>query len=99
MMVTNLGLLGTAIYGAIFIDQHSFRSHPNKAVDIVCQTFWIALGSHQLLFVLGFLSSEVACNRSARSLSPGRLRCRCYRPRHGMAQRFIHLSAHPQSVQ
>jgi hypothetical protein len=34
----NLGLLGAAIYRAIFIDQHSSRSHPNKAVDVVvCQ--------------------------------------------------------------
>jgi hypothetical protein len=38
----NLGLLGAAIYRAIFIDQHSSRSHPNKAVDVVvCQTSWI----------------------------------------------------------
>src|SRR5712692_2944622 len=43
--VMNLGLLGAAIYRAILIDQHSLRSHPNKAVDVVvCQTFQIALG-------------------------------------------------------
>ena len=36
--VMNLGLLGAAIYRAILIDQHSLRSHPNKAVDVVvCQ--------------------------------------------------------------
>jgi len=27
-------LLGAAIYRAILIDQHSLRSHPNKAVDV-----------------------------------------------------------------
>src|SRR6266478_9574728 len=36
------GIVGAAIYRAIFIDQHSLRSHPNKAVDVVvCQTSWI----------------------------------------------------------
>jgi len=31
------------------MDQHSKRSHPNKAVDvIVCQTFWIAFGSRAI---------------------------------------------------
>src|SRR5216683_6957772 len=44
--VMNLGLLGAAIYRAILIDQHSLRSHPNKAVDVVvCQTSWIDSGS------------------------------------------------------
>jgi hypothetical protein len=44
-MVTDLGLLGAAIYSAISLDQPVLRSHPNKAVDvIVCQTFSIAFG-------------------------------------------------------
>ena len=35
------GIVGAAIYGEIFIDQRSLRSHPNKAVDVVvCQTSW-----------------------------------------------------------
>jgi hypothetical protein len=34
------GIVGAAIYRAILIDQHSLRSHPNKAVDVVVwQTF------------------------------------------------------------
>ena len=39
--VTDLGLLGAAIYRAVLkIDQQSKRSHPNKAVEVVvCQTF------------------------------------------------------------
>src|ERR1051325_1042472 len=42
----NLGIVGAAIYGEIFIDQHSKRSHPNKAVDVVVyQTFWIDVSS------------------------------------------------------
>src|SRR5229473_7967718 len=60
--VMNLGLVGAAIYRAILIDQHSLRSHPNKAVDVVvCQTFWKALWfpRHQLLSVCSLiLSSE-----------------------------------------
>src|SRR6266849_7512697 len=40
------GIVGAAIYRAILIDQHSLRSHPNKAVDVVvCQTSWIDSGS------------------------------------------------------
>jgi hypothetical protein len=40
------GIVGAAIYGEIFIDQRSLRSHPNKAVDVVvCQTSWIDSGS------------------------------------------------------
>jgi len=40
------GIVGAAISGEIFIDQHSSRSHPNKAVDVVvCQTSWIDSGS------------------------------------------------------
>ena len=40
------GIVGAAIYGEIFIDQRSERSHPNKAVDVVvCQTSWIDSGS------------------------------------------------------
>ena len=43
------GIVGAAIYRAILIDQHSKRSHPNKAVDVVvCQTFWIDSGSRFL---------------------------------------------------
>src|SRR5229473_7971394 len=56
------GIVGAAIYRAILIDQHSLRSHPNKAVDVVvCQTFWKALWfpRHQLLSVCSLiLSSE-----------------------------------------
>ena len=40
------GIVGAAIYGEIFIDQRSKRSHPNKAVDVVvCQIFWIDSGA------------------------------------------------------
>jgi hypothetical protein len=40
------GIVGAAIYGEIFIDQRSERSHPNKAVDVVvCQTSCIDSGS------------------------------------------------------
>ncbi len=40
------GIVGAAIYRAILIDQHSKRSHPNKAVDVVvCPTSWIDSGS------------------------------------------------------
>src|ERR1700724_3626426 len=43
------GIVGAAIYRAILIDQHSARSHPNKAVDVVvCQTSWIDSGSRFL---------------------------------------------------
>jgi hypothetical protein len=31
----DLGIVGAAIYGAISMDQHSKRSHPNKAADVV----------------------------------------------------------------
>ena len=45
------GIVGAAIYGAILIDQHSLRSHPNKAVDVVvCQTSWIESGSRFINF-------------------------------------------------
>src|SRR6266436_6753141 len=45
------GIVGAAIYRAIFIDQHSLRSHPNKAVDVVvCQTSWIDFGSRFINF-------------------------------------------------
>src|SRR5215472_13143125 len=33
--VMDLGIVGAAIYGAISMDQHSKRSHPNKAADVV----------------------------------------------------------------
>jgi len=40
------GIVGAAIYREILIDQHSKRSHPNKAVDVVvCQTSCIDSGS------------------------------------------------------
>src|SRR5947209_586120 len=38
-------MFGAAIYRAILIDQHSLRSHPNKAVDVVVyQIFWRTFG-------------------------------------------------------
>ncbi len=57
----NLGLLGAAIYGEIFIDQRSLRSHPNKAVDVVvCQTSWIDSGSRSSTPVLPSKTNRVA---------------------------------------
>ena len=45
------------------MDQHSKRSHPNKAVDvIVCQTFWIAFGSRAINSCL--LSAPAFPNKS-----------------------------------
>src|SRR5512135_628703 len=45
------GIVGAAIYGEIFIDQRSERSHPNKAVDVVvCQTSCIESGSRFINF-------------------------------------------------
>jgi hypothetical protein len=45
------GIVRAAIYGAILIDQHSLRSHPNQAVDVVvCQSFWIDSGSRFINF-------------------------------------------------
>src|SRR5260370_4622476 len=45
------GIVGAAIYRAILIDQHSLRSHPNKAVDVVvCQTSCIDSGSRFINF-------------------------------------------------
>jgi hypothetical protein len=94
------GIVGAAIYGEIFIDQRSKRSHPNKAVDVVvCQISWIESGSR-------FINSGPALhNKNAwrlssrfRPLSPGRLGCRRNRPRHRVVQRLVHLSTHPQPV-
>src|ERR1039458_2017998 len=91
------GIVGAAIYGAIFIDQHSKRSHPNKAVDVVvCQTFWIDSGSR-------FIYSGPALQNKSRgdcplafglfSLPPGRLSCRRDRCRHRVAQRLVKPSS------
>ena len=58
------GIVGAAIYGDIFIDQRSLRSHPNKAVDVVvCQTSWIDSGSR-------FISSGSALHNQSRGDGP-----------------------------
>jgi hypothetical protein len=58
------GIVGAAIYGEIFIDQRSKRSHPNKAVDVVvCQTSWIDSGSR-------FLNSGPALHNQSRGDGP-----------------------------
>ena len=93
------GIVGAAIYREIFIDQHSKRSHPNKAVDVVvCQTFWIDFGSR---FINSGSASETNRLESLRRVfpSPGRLRSRRYRHRLSMVQRLVHLSTHPQPVE
>jgi len=57
-------MVGAAIYGEIFIDQRSKRSHPNKAVDVVvCQTSWIDSGSR-------FLNSGPALHNQSRGDGP-----------------------------
>jgi hypothetical protein len=96
------GIVGAAIYGEILVDQHSKRSHPNKAVDVVvCQTSWIDSGSR-------FINSGPALHNKSRGdcplafglfpLPPGRLGCRRDRCRHRVVQRLVHLSTHPQPV-
>jgi hypothetical protein len=96
------GIVGAAIYRAILIDQHSLRSHPNKAVDVVvCQTSWIDFGSR-------FINFGPASTTKSRGdgplafglfpLPPGRLGCRRDRCRHRVVQRLVHLSTHPQPV-
>ena len=88
------GIVGAAIYRAILIDQHSLRSHPNKAVDVVvCQTSWIDSGSR-------FINSGSALrNQSlgivAACFPPGRLRSRRYRHRLSMVQRLVQPSGRP----
>jgi len=95
----NLGLLGAAIYGEIFIDQRSKRSHPNKAVDVVvCQTSGIDSGSR-------FINSGPALHNQSRGdcplafglfpLPPGRLGCRRDRCRHRVLQRLVQPSGRP----
>jgi hypothetical protein len=63
------GIVGAAIYGEIFIDQRSLRSHPNKAVDVVvCQSSCIDSGSRVLASSTSVLPSKT--NRVAIVLSP-----------------------------
>jgi hypothetical protein len=58
------GIVGAAIYGEIFIDQRSKRSHPNKAVDVVvCQTSGIDSGSR-------FINSGPALHNQSRGDGP-----------------------------
>ena len=107
--VTDLGLLGAAIYRAIFMDQQSKRSHPNKAVDVVaCQTFQITLGfrRHQLMSApLVLPPIAIAPTRplgfDVFPASPWPLGSRRWRYRrgHALAQRLIHFSTHPEPVQ
>jgi hypothetical protein len=90
------GIVGAAIYRAILIDQHSPRSHPNKAVDVVvCQTSWIESGSR-------FINSGSALRNQSLGIvaacSPQQLRSRRYRRRLSMVQRLVHFSTHPQTV-
>jgi hypothetical protein len=55
------GIVGAAIYGEIFIDQRSERSHPNKAVDVVvCQTSGIESGSRSINFGPASTTNRVA---------------------------------------
>src|SRR5713101_4261849 len=109
--VMNLGLLGAAIYRAILIDQHSLRSHPNKAVDVVArQTFQITLGFGAINLCL----LPWSCLLRNRSDSSSRIRWRVsrlgspwplgshrrrYRRGHVLAQRLIYFSTHPEAVQ
>jgi hypothetical protein len=102
----NLGLYGAAIYREILIDQHSKRSHPNQAVDVVvCQTFRKAFGSRVLNSCLlpdpVFLNKalEIVVSLSVSSPSPVWLGCRGDRRRAGMQQRLVHFSTNPQPVQ
>src|SRR5260370_19368076 len=61
------GIVGAAIYRAILIDQHSLRSHPNKAVDVVvCQTSWIESGSRFINF------GPAESHRTAVAIRPAR---------------------------
>jgi hypothetical protein len=58
------GIVGAAIYGEILVDQHSKRSHSNKAVDVVvCQTSWIDSGSR-------FINSGSALHNKSRGDCP-----------------------------
>ena len=111
-MVTNLGLLGAAIYFAVFIDREQQRSHPDKAVEVVAyQTFQIALGfcaiNSSLLPCSCLLQQSLrlvlcrirgACFLLWLTSSLGSYRRR-YRRGRALAQRLIYLSPHPEAVQ
>jgi hypothetical protein len=110
-IVTNLGLLGAAIYRAVLNDQQSKRSHPNKAVGVVaCQTFQITFGFD----VINSCLLSWSCLLPHRSDSSSRIRWSvsglgspwplgsrrwCHRCGHVLAQRLIYFSTRPKAVQ
>src|SRR5439155_12268805 len=86
------GIVGAAIYREILIDQHSKRSHPNKAVDVVvCQTSCIDSGSRYINSGPTSTTTRVAIvlSLSASFPWPARLRPRSAPPSRGAAARTL----------